>query len=155
MPPTVYHSVEELTAAVGTVLGPTDWMVVDRDRVTLFADATDDHQWIHVDEARAAGGPFGGTIAHGFLTLSLLPTFLNQLRTVENVRLAVNYGLNKVRFPAAVPVGARLQATSVLTEVMTMPDASIQVVSAVEVVAERIPKPVCVAEFVTRYFLAE
>jgi acyl dehydratase len=155
MSPTVYRSVDELTAAVGTVLGPTDWLVVDRERVNLFADATDDHQWIHVDEARAADGPFGGTIAHGFLTLSLLPALVNQLRQVDNVRFAVNYGLNKVRFPAAVPVGARIRATSTLTDVAVMPDGSVQVVSAVDVEADGVAKPVCVAEFVGRYFLTE
>jgi acyl dehydratase len=94
----------------GTELGPTDWLEVTQDRVNLFADATDDHQWIHIDPERAASGPFGGTIAHGLLTLSLLPHFRQQLYNVDNVARAINYGYNKVRFITPVRVGAKVRA---------------------------------------------
>ncbi|MGW5122351.1 MaoC family dehydratase, partial [Streptomyces noursei] len=103
--PRVFGSVEELRAAVGEELGPSDWLAVDQKRIDLFAEATGDHQWIHVDEERAAAGPFGTTIAHGYLTLSLLPVLVPQLLRVDNVKMGINYGTNKVRFPATVPVG--------------------------------------------------
>ena len=97
-------------AAAGTHLGHSDWHEITQEQVNLFADATGDHQWIHVDPQRAAQGPFGTTIAHGYLTLSLVPLFVSEVYTVEGVRMAVNYGCNKVRFPAPVPVGSRLRA---------------------------------------------
>jgi acyl dehydratase len=93
-----FSGLDEFVAAQGSQLGPTDWLEVTQDRVNLFADATDDHQWIHVDPERAAGGPFGGTIAHGLLTLSLLPHFTSQMYSVDNITMAINYGYNKVRF---------------------------------------------------------
>lgn len=102
----VFDNPSEFVAAAGSQLGPTEWMEITQDRVNLFAEATDDHQWIHVDPERAAAGPFGGTIAHGLLTLSLLPHFMHQLYRVDNVALAVNYGYNKVRFITPVKVGA-------------------------------------------------
>src|ERR1044072_5911440 len=102
---------DELKAAVGEQLGYTDWLEIDQKRIDLFADATGDHQWIHVDAEKAAAGPLGTTIAHGYLTLSLLPYFSPQLLRVEGVRMGVNYGSNKVRFPSPVPVGSRLRAT--------------------------------------------
>ena len=98
--PMHFASLDELKAAVGTTLGQSDWLVVDQDRINKFADATGDHQWIHVDPVKAAAGPFGSTVAHGFLTLSLLPTLIDGKLSVDGVRMAVNYGLNKVRFPA-------------------------------------------------------
>lgn len=105
-----FNGLDELAAAEGTSLGPTEWLEITQDRVNLFADATDDHQWIHVDPEKAAQGPFGGTIAHGLLTLSLLPHFSHQLYTVGNIAMAINYGYNKVRFINPVKVGARLRA---------------------------------------------
>ncbi|HSV37521.1 MAG TPA: MaoC family dehydratase, partial [Nocardioidaceae bacterium] len=108
----VFESLTDFIEAEGESLGTTSWMEVTQEKVDLFADATGDHQWIHVDPAKAAEGPFGGTIAHGLFTLSLLPVFLHELYAVEGISMAVNYGLNKVRFPAPVPVGARVRATS-------------------------------------------
>ena len=99
----IFDGIPELTAAAGEELGTSDWLTVDQDRINAFADATGDHQWIHVDTERAAAGPFGGTIAHGMLTLSLLSAFLPQIYRVDGVAMVINYGLNKVRFPAPVP----------------------------------------------------
>ncbi|MBH5334110.1 MaoC family dehydratase [Streptomyces pactum] len=148
--PTIFHSPRELLAAVGREFGPSDWVEVDQRRIDLFAEATGDHQWIHVDPERAADGPFGGTIAHGYLTLSLLPLFTPQLIRVEGVRLGVNYGTNKVRFPAPVPVGSRLRATARIAGVTEVPDG-VQLTTAVTVEREGGGKPVCVAESVSRF----
>jgi acyl dehydratase len=101
---------EEFAGASGTLIGYSPWLKVTQERVNLFADATDDHQWIHVDPERASSGPFGSPIAHGYLTLSLLPRFMNDTFVVHNLTMAVNYGLDKVRFPAPVPVGSRVRA---------------------------------------------
>ena len=150
--PRVFGSVEELRAAVGEQLGWTDWLEVEQKRIDLFAEATGDHQWIHVDPERAASGPFGTTIAHGFLTLSLIPSFTPQLLRVEGVRMGVNYGVNKVRFPASVPVGSRLRATALIAEV-TEASGGVQLVTRVTIEREGGDKPVCVAETVARYYL--
>jgi acyl dehydratase len=107
-----FISVEELQQAVGEELGSSDWLLIEQSRVDLFAEATDDHQWIHVDAERAADGPFGGTIAHGYLTLSLLPRFGKEIYTVENMRTGINYGLNRVRFIHPVRVGSRVRSTA-------------------------------------------
>ncbi|MEE1929232.1 MaoC family dehydratase [Streptomyces sp. TRM 70351] len=148
----VFGSVEELRAAVGEELGPSDWLEVDQKRIDLFADATGDHQWIHTDPARAAGGPFGTTIAHGYLTLSLLPALVPQVLRVEGVRMGVNYGVNKVRFPAPVPVGSRLRARVRVAEVAEA-GGGVQLTAQVTVEREGGDKPVCVAESVSRYFV--
>ncbi|GAA3745825.1 MaoC family dehydratase [Streptomyces tremellae] len=150
--PRIFTSAEELRAGTGEQLGYSEWVEVDQQRIDLFADATGDHQWIHVDPEKAAAGPFGTTIAHGYLTLSLLPSFLPQVLRVENVRMAVNYGTNKVRFPAPVPVGSRLRATAVLTDVAAAGDGAVQVTARVTVEREGGEKPVCVAESVSRYY---
>ncbi|MDX6355824.1 MAG: hypothetical protein QOF98_2727 [Streptomyces sp.] len=150
--PRVFGSVEELRAAVGEQLGWTDWVEIEQKRIDLFAEATGDHQWIHVDPERAAGGPFGTTIAHGFLTLSLIPSFTPQLLQVEGVRMGVNYGVNKVRFPAPVPVGSRLRATALIAE-LTEAGGGVQLVTQVTIEREGGDKPVCVAETVARYYL--
>ncbi len=147
-----FASVAELKQAAGTSLGHTDWLEIDQARINLFADATGDHQWIHVDPERAAAGPFGTTIAHGYLTLSLLPALLGDRLRVEGVRMAVNYGLNRVRFPAPVPVGSRVRAHVELLEV-TEVSGGVQVVARVTVEREGGDKPVCVAETVTRLYL--
>ncbi|OII68686.1 MULTISPECIES: MaoC family dehydratase [unclassified Streptomyces] len=149
--PRVFTSADELRAAVGEELGPSDWLEVDQKRIDLFAEATGDHQWIHVDPERAAAGPFGTTIAHGYLTLSLLPVLVPQLLRVEGVTMGLNYGANKVRFPAPVPVGSRLRATAVLKEVVDVPGGGVQLTAAVTVEREGGTKPVCVAEPVYRY----
>ena len=150
--PRVFRSVAELRDSVGTEVGPSDWIEVDQKRIDLFAEATGDHQWIHVDPERAEEGPFGTTIAHGYLTLSLLPAFVPQLLRVEGVRMGVNYGVNRVRFPAPVPVGSRLRATVKITDVTEAGD-SVQLTTQVTVEREDGDKPVCVAESVTRYYL--
>lgn len=149
--PRIFTSAEELRAGVGEPLGHSDWLEIEQKRIDLFADATGDHQWIHVDPERAASGPFGTTIAHGYLTLSLLPTFVPQILRVEGMRMGINYGTNKVRFPAPVPVGSRLRATAVLTEVEEV-GGGVQVTAKVTVECEGGDKPVCVAESVSRYF---
>ena len=110
----IFQSAEELRAATGREAGPTDWITIEQSRVDAFADATDDHQWIHVDPVRAATGPFGSTIAHGYLTLSLVNLFLPDLVRVDGARMGVNYGTDKVRFPAAVKVGARIRGRAQL-----------------------------------------
>lgn len=150
--PRVFRSVAELRDSVGTEVGPSDWIEVDQKRIDLFAEATGDHQWIHVDPERAEEGPFGTTIAHGYLTLSLLPAFVPQLLRVEGVRMGVNYGVNRVRFPAPVPVGSRLRATAKITDITEAGD-SVQLTTQVTVEREDGDKPVCVAESVTRYYL--
>ena len=150
--PRVFGSVEELRAAVGEQLGWTDWLEIEQKRIDLFAEATGDHQWIHVDPEQAAGGPFGTTIAHGFLTLSLIPSFTPQLFRVEGVRMGVNYGVNKVRFPAPVPVGSRLRATARIAE-LTEAGGGVQLVTQVTIEREGGDKPVCVAETVARFYL--
>ncbi|MEU6539856.1 MaoC family dehydratase [Streptomyces sp. NPDC047000] len=150
--PRIFTSVDELKAAVGEQLGYSDWVEVDQKRIDLFADATGDHQWIHVDPERAAGGPFGTTIAHGYLTLSLLPLFAPQLMAVEGVRMGVNYGTNKVRFPAPVPVGSRLRCTARIGGVEEV-TGGVQVTVAFVVEREGGDKPVCVAESVSRYYV--
>ncbi|MEY2228622.1 MULTISPECIES: MaoC family dehydratase [Streptomyces] len=149
--PRVFTSAEELHAGIGEPLGPSAWLEVDQKRIDLFADATGDHQWIHVDPERAAGGPFGSTIAHGYLTLSLLPSLVPQIMRVEGMRMGLNYGTNKVRFPAPVPVGSLLRATAVITEV-TEAGGGVQVTATVTVEREGGEKPVCVAESVSRYY---
>jgi acyl dehydratase len=147
----VFTSREELQQAVGTELGASNWLDVTQDRVDLFAEATGDHQWIHVDRERAAGGPFGGTIAHGYLTASLLPVLTQQIFKVE-AKMAVNYGLNKLRFPAPVRVGSSVRAISTLQDVTDIGDA-VQLVVNTLVQLKDSEKPAAVAESVSRYYL--
>ena len=145
----VFDNLSEFVAAAGSQLGPTEWMEITQDRVNLFADATDDHQWIHVDPERAAAGPFGGTIAHGLLTLSLLPHFMHQLYRVDNVALAVNYGYNKVRFITPVKVGANVRAGAVISKVDEL-DGAVQATVTVTVEIEGSDKPAAVVESIVR-----
>jgi len=146
----VFQDLAEFETAQGAELGPTDWVEVDQQRVNVFADATDDHQWIHVDPERAASGPFGGTIAHGLLTLSLLPRFMHDLYRVDNVTMAINYGFNKVRFITPVPVGARLRASSRITQIDKL-DAAVQATLVTTVEVEGAAKPAAVIESIVRY----
>ncbi|GAA5129611.1 MaoC family dehydratase [Haloechinothrix salitolerans] len=146
----IFNGIGELRAAEGEELGTSDWLVVDQPRIDLFADATGDHQWIHVDTEKAVDGPFGGTIAHGLLTLSLLPTFLQQIYRVDGIRMAVNYGLDKVRLPAPVPAGSKLRATSKVLEVTDL-DGAVQVKLSTTIEVEGGDKPACVAESIVRY----
>ena len=137
---------------VGTEIGVSDWLEITQDRVDAFADATDDHQWIHVDTAKAAAGPFGGTIAHGFLTLSLTVTLSSQVELdVGSPQMAINYGLEKVRFPAPVPVGSRIRARVGLVSVSDV-QGGIQVNRQVTIEVDGGEKPAMVAETVSRYY---
>lgn len=145
-----FASLDEFAAAVGEHLGYSEWHTITQDRVNKFADATDDHQWIHVDPERAATGPFGGPVAHGFLTLSLLPSLVGALYTVKGTRMGVNYGLNKVRFPQPVKVGSKLRAGAELIEITDIPGGK-QAVSKWTVEIDGEAKPACVAEWVTRF----
>ncbi|MGW7008566.1 MaoC family dehydratase [Streptomyces sp. NPDC054933] len=148
----VFASVDELRAAVGEELGPTPWVEIDQKRIDLFAEATGDHQWIHVDPEKAAQGPFGTTIAHGYLTLSLIPSLMPELMRVEGVRMGVNYGVNKVRFPAPVPVGSQLRASALIAEVSEVSEG-VQLVTRITIERAGGEKPVCVAETVARFYL--
>ena len=145
-----FNGLAELIAAEGEQLGPTDWLEITQERVNLFADATDDHQWIHVDPDRTADGPFGGTIAHGLLTLSLLPHFTHQLYTVDNVAMAINYGYNRVRFITPVRVGGKLRARAEITSVTRL-DTAVQATLRMTVEIEGSDKPAAVAESIVRF----
>ena len=145
-----FSGLDEFVAAQGSQLGPTDWLEVTQERVNLFADATDDHQWIHVDPERAANGPFGGTIAHGLLTLSLLPHFTHQLYTVDNIAMAVNYGYNNVRFITPVRVGSKIRARAEIAKVDQL-DGAVQATVPVTVEIEGSDKPAAVAESIVRF----
>ncbi len=146
----VFETLDELVAATGTELGPTDWLEITQERVNQFAEATEDRQWIHVDPERAKGGPFGGTIAHGLLTLSLLPYFSHHLYSGNGISLAVNYGYNKVRFITPVKVGARVRARGVVNDVAKLEGAAQSTVT-VTVEIEGSDKPAAVAESIIRY----
>ncbi|MEO3874007.1 MaoC family dehydratase [Nonomuraea sp. B12E4] len=149
-----FANVQELKAAVGETFGPTQWRTVTQEQVNLFADATSDHQWIHVDVERAKEGPFGGTIAHGYLSLSLLPSFMFEMIEVQGIAMGVNFGLNKVRFPRPVPVGSRVRATGELTDVKGTPAGHLSSLKmTIEIEGER--RPACVAETLSLYVPAE
>ena len=143
----VFTTVEEIEAAVGEEVGTTDWVEITQDRVNTFAEATGDHQWIHVDEERAKAGPFGGTIAHGYLTLSLVPFLGAQVFALETPGAKLNYGVNKVRFPNPVLVGKRVRAHVALADVADLP-AGKQLTLRYTVEIEDEAKPACVAETV-------
>jgi len=145
------HNVEELTALVGTNLGYSDFRTVTQEQVNLFADATGDHQWIHVDPERAAKGPFGHTIVHGYMTLSLLPVLMNGLLTVDGVKMGINYGTNKVRFMNPVIVGSEIRVGAVLASVEEV-TGGIQVAMDVTVEMRDAVKPSCVAQILSRYY---
>jgi acyl dehydratase len=147
-----YQKLSELQALTGSVLGISDWLDIDQARIDQFAAVTGDDQWIHVDPARAAAGPFGATVAHGHLTLSLLPVMVRTAFKVDDVRMTVNYGLNRVRFPAPVPVGSRLRGHFKLMSFETIAGGA-QVVVEVTTEREGHAKPVCVAESVARHFV--
>ncbi|WP_019813072.1 MaoC family dehydratase [Saccharomonospora saliphila] len=141
-----------LTSLAGTDLGRGEWMVIDQARINTFADATDDHQWIHVDESAAKDGPFGGTVAHGYLTLALIIPLWTDLLEVEGVTTKVNYGLNKVRFPAPVPAGSRVRAAASVAEVAEVGGGGVQLTVDVTVEIENSDKPACVAQPVFRFY---
>lgn len=147
---TSVETLNDLASYVGKKLGTSSWVDVDQDRINAFADATDDHQWIHVDAERAKDGPFGGTIAHGYLTLSLLIPMWTDILEVGDVHTMVNYGLNKVRFPSPVPSGSKIRARATLASFETIPGGA---QLAVDILVERQggDKPACVAQLVLRY----
>jgi len=149
---TTVSSVEELQGLTGQHLGYSEWREITQQRVDTFAEATDDHQWIHVDAERAASGPFGTTIAHGFLTLSLIIPMWSEILHFDGVRLAINYGLNKVRFPSPVPVGSRIRAGATLVSVETVGDGSSQIVVDFVVEREGGEKPCCIAQGIYRFY---
>jgi len=147
----VFESLADLKHAPGEHLGHSDWHAVTQERVNAFADATGDHQWIHVDPAAAAHGPFGTTIAHGFLMLSLIPLLAGEVYQVNGVRMGVNYGLNKVRFPAPLPVGSSVRAGIRLLSIEDIP-GGVHVVNEVSIERQGGEKPCCVAETVVRFY---
>ncbi len=147
----VFESPHDLKDAVGKHLGYSDWLTMEQDRIDKFADATDDHQWIHVDVERAKAGPFGATIAHGYLTLSLVSAFMTQVFEVRGFEFAVNYGTNKVRFPTPVKVGSRIRGGA---EVISVEESKGGILSVVRVTVEieGEDRPACIAEPVSLYF---
>lgn len=150
---TVFAHPNELLDAVGKQLGRTDWLDIAQERIDMFADATGDHQWIHVDPDKARDGPFGATIAHGYLTLSLANLFLPQLMEVQSVSMGVNYGCDRVRFPAPVPVGSRVRG---LGEVISAEEmkGGVQVVVRITVEVEGSERPACIVDTISRFFPA-
>ena len=147
-----FDTLQELSACVGQDVATSDWISISQEQVNLFADATGDHQWIHVDVERAKAGPFGAPIAHGFLTLSLVPKFFENALEVKQVRMGVNYGLNKVRFMAPVPVGSRLRAHLKLLACDAIDNNGVQSTWQVTVEREGAAKPVCIAESLVRQY---
>jgi len=154
MPPLDVSNPQSLKALIGREIGVTEWFPVTQQRIMLFAEATEDRQWIHLDQARAREeSPYGATIAHGFLTLSLLSHFLKAAIQIQNgVRLAVNYGLNRVRFPAAVRADSRIRARVALLSLKELSD-SVEATYGVTIESEQSEKPGCVAEWIVRYYL--
>ena len=153
--PTVFDSPKDLLDAVGQKLEASEWLEIGQERIDQFAEATGDHQWIHVDPERAAQGPFGSTIAHGYLTLSLVNLFLPQVVEVHGISMGVNYGSNKLRFPAPVPVGTRVRGAGELVQAATAKDGSIQATIRVTVEIEGSERPACVVDTISRYYPAE
>jgi acyl dehydratase len=150
MAATVLNGIDEVLAAAGTHLGYSDWLEITQERIDEFAEATGDRQWIHVDPERAKDGPFGKTIAHGYLTLSLSNLFLPQIVDVQGISLGVNYGANKIRFPAPVPVGSRLRGGAELVSADPI-EGGVQCVIQITLEVEGSERPACVIESVTRY----
>ena len=147
-----FQTLAELSGLVGLEVAVSDWITITQEQVNQFAQATGDHQWIHVDVARDQAGPFGGPIAHGFLTLSLIPRFFESSMTIVETRMGVNYGLNKVRFMAPVPVGSRLRARMKLLMSEPIDNGGAQMTWEVVIEREGATKPVCVAESVARHY---
>jgi acyl dehydratase len=148
---TVFKTPADLKAAVGRHLGYSDWLEITQERINQFADATGDHQWIHVDPERAKNGPFGACIAHGYLTLSLVNMFLPQIVQVHGVKMGVNYGTDKVRFPAPVPVGSRIRGSGELVTVEEVKGGAVQATIRVTVEVEGKDRPGCVVDTISRF----
>ncbi|MFA5941178.1 MAG: MaoC family dehydratase [Sinimarinibacterium sp.] len=149
--PTVFNSADAILAAVGQPLGESQWVTITQQRINQFADATDDHQWIHVDAARAKDGPFGACIAHGYLTLSLASRFLPEIVDVK-MKMGVNYGCDKVRFPAPVKVGSRIRGRGDLVAAERTKDGGVQATIRVTVEIDGGAKPACIADTISRYY---
>ncbi|MFD5442456.1 MaoC family dehydratase [Streptomyces tendae] len=149
---TTAQGLNGLIALAGRDLGRTDWLAITQERVNTFADATDDHQWIHTDPERAKSGPFGGPIAHGYLTLSLVIPLFSDLLEIQDVSMSVNYGLEKVRFPSPVPVGSRIRLHGSVEEVKEVKGNGVQMQLTFTVEVEGNAKPACVAEAVYRHY---
>jgi acyl dehydratase len=147
---TVFDGPDSLLDAVGSTFGPTDWLTIEQSRIDAFAEATGDHQWIHVDVERAKDGPYGGTIAHGYLTLSLTNLFLPQLIEVQGVSAGINYGLDRLRFPAAVPSGSRIRARAELMSAAPI-EGGVATTVRVTVELEGNDRPCCVADSLSRF----
>ena len=147
-----FQTLAELAACVGQEVAVSDWQTITQQQINLFAQATGDHQWIHIDPEKALQGPFGAPIAHGFLTLSLIPSFFESSFHIAGSRMGVNYGLNKVRFTAPVPVGSRLRARMTLLETASIDNDGMQMTWEVTVEREGFAKPVCVAESLVRRY---
>jgi acyl dehydratase len=150
---TVFKNPGELKSAVGRKLGTSEWLTITQERINLFADATGDHQWIHVDAERAKKGPFGATIAHGYLTLSLVSSFLPQIVEVHGISMGINYGTDKVRFPSPVTVGSRVRGSGELVAVEDV-KGGVQATVRVTVEIDGKDKPACVADTISRYYTA-
>ncbi|MGH8504835.1 MAG: MaoC family dehydratase [Stenotrophobium sp.] len=148
----VFGSVDEVLSYVGKPLGESEWVAISQERINLFADATDDHQWIHVDPVKAKDGPFGACIAHGYLSLSLVARFLPELATLKNLKMGVNYGTDKVRFPSAVKVGSRLRGKGEMIAAEKTKDGGVQATIRVTVEIEGSERPACVADTISRYY---
>ena len=148
----VFSSPQEAAAAVGTSLGASDWLEIDQTRIDTFAEATGDHQWIHVDPVRAKDGPFGRTVAHGYLTFSLINNFLPELFQAEGMKMGINYGAEKVRFPAPVLVGSRVRMVGELVEAKVLDGNAVQTTVRVKMEVEGSEKPGCVADILGRYY---
>lgn len=142
---------ELLAAEPGLALGSSDWLLVDQERINLFADATGDHQWIHVDPDKAKEGPFGACIAHGYLTLSLVNLFLPDIFKVHNISMGINYGVEKVRFPAVVPAGTKIRGSGELVRVEEVKGNAVQAVVRVTVEIEGNDRPACVVDTINRF----
>jgi acyl dehydratase len=147
-----FENLSDLVSLLGQEVAVSDWTTITQEQVNKFAEATGDHQWIHIDVERAKAGPFGAPIAHGFLTLSMVPKFFQSAMTIANTRMGVNYGLNKVRFTSPVPVGSRLRARMKLLACDPIDNQGMQMTWLVTVEREGVDKPVCVAESLARHY---
>jgi acyl dehydratase len=153
--PTIFKNPADLKASVGQELGVSDWLEITQERINLFAEATGDHQWIHVDPERAKDGPFGACIAHGYLTQSLVNLFLPQIVEVQGISMGVNYGADKLRFPAPVPVGSRVRGSALLLSAEDAKGGAVQATIRVSVEIEGSDRPGCVIDTISRYFPVE
>ncbi|MAG30868.1 MAG: dehydratase [Deltaproteobacteria bacterium] len=150
----VFDTPNEIMECVGEDLGATDWLEIDQQRINTFADATGDHQWIHVDVEKAKEGPFGAPIAHGYLTASLANLFLPQLMDVQGTSMGVNYGCDKIRFPSPVPVGSKIRGTGAITSAEETKDGGVHVKVTIKIEIEGNDRPACIIETISRFYAA-